>query len=119
MQINGHELKFSMTNVKTADKFEKALVHMKEATDAVQNEPVPGGMADSIRRQIEIAETFVSDIFGEDVTFSALGIDLDELVDCLDVVEQIIDEAAAQKDQLQRRTARYSPNRAQRRAVRR
>lgn len=118
MQINGHELKFSMTNAETAARFEQALTAMQRAAQDLEDAP-PQSLAEGIRRQIQSAADFIACIFGDSVTLESLGCDADELMDCLDVVEQVIDEANAQKEKLDRRFARYAPNRAQRRAARR
>lgn len=118
MQINGHELKFSMTNADTAARFEKALLSMQRAAQDLEAAP-PQSLAEGIRRQIQSAEEFITCIFGDAVTLESLDCDTDELMDCLDVVEQVIDEANTQKEKLDRRFARYAPNRAQRRAARR
>lgn len=118
MQINGHELKFSMTNAYTASQFEKALTAMQQAAQELENSP-PQSLADGIRRQIQSAEDFIVCIFGDSVTLESLDCDTNELMDCLDVVEQVIDEANTQKEKLDRRFSRYAPNRAKRRAARR
>lgn len=112
MTINGKELKFKLTNAATAERYEAALHRMEVETQKAQQNP-PQSLAEAIRAQTGIVQHFVDGIFGEG-TYATLGIDPDELDDNLEVAGQIIADAGEQSKAIQRRNARYSPERGKR-----
>lgn len=112
MTINGIELPFKLTNATTADKYETALRAMQEESNRLRENP-PERLADGIRSQIMMAREFVDGVFGEG-TYAKLGADPDDLDENLDIVAQIIEDGVEQTKAIQKRNAKYSPERSAR-----
>lgn len=112
MEINGITLNFKLTNAKVAERYESALKELQKEADQLEKKPLPG-LAENIYAQIDLVHRFVDSIFGAG-TYDSLGVDPDDLDENLDIATQITEYAKNQCKAIQRRNARYAPERSKR-----
>lgn len=112
MTINGVELPFKLTNAASAARYEAALAEMREAAESFAKNPTES-LAENVRRQISLVRGFVDRLFGEG-TYDKLGADPDDLDESLDIYAQIIADGTEQAKAVQRRNAKYAPERGKR-----
>lgn len=114
MTINGVELKFKLTNAATAERYEEALNVVQRKGEELEKH-LPEKLSDAIRSQVKLAQEFMDSVFGEG-TWALMGTDPDDLDENVDLVAQVIEEAARQGAEMQRKLGKYDPKRSKRRA---
>lgn len=110
MKFQDRELDFDVFDVEVAERYEAALRGVEE-----RNRVRPKGesLSGTIRRQCGDVFNFFDDLFGEGFHKELFG-DKTNLVTCLDVFAAFQEAVAAQKQAIDQRLAKYSPDRAER-----
>lgn len=110
MIINEIELDFDIFDVDIAERYENALEKVQE-----EGKPVEGEKNSVvIRRQCNSIFNFFDEVFGEGTSKDIFG-DRVNLMLCLKAFEEVVEDVAEQTKEAEKLTAKYSPNRAQRR----
>lgn len=108
------ELEFCMYNPDIVEKYEDALdVIIKETTF---DEDSKLKLSEKIRIQCKSVFKFFNSVFGEGTDKKVFG-ERVNLKDCLLAFQQVMDEAENQDKSLDSIIGKYTPNRAQRRKV--
>lgn len=116
MNICGQEFDFSVLNANDLDRFEDAQEKM-QARNAAQTERFHRGgirLGDHVRAQTRIAMDCIDEILGAGAS-ARLGLDENNMAPVYDVIEELGNAFAAEKQRYAAKPAQYM-NRAQRRA---
>lgn len=112
MKINGVELAdIDVFDADTAEKYEKVLDNVVKESKNFE------GLKTSavIRKQCGLVFDVFNSLFGEGTDKKVFG-DRVNLKTCLKAFEELVEQVNEQKKEVEEMTAKYSPNRAQRRA---
>ena len=117
MKINNVELEdVDIFDVDTAEKYEEAVKKVqKESEESKQLEDI--SLSAMIRKQCNAVFDCFNTIFGEGTDKKVFGQKVN-LMTCLKAFEELIVNVNEQKQELEKLTDKYSPNRAQKRAKR-
>lgn len=111
MKINNVELEdIDILDADVAETYENALE--KVITETNQTEEL--SISASIRKQCNAVFNCFNTIFGEGTDKKVFGNKVN-LMTCLKSFEELVEHANKQKEELEKLTEKYSPNRAQRR----
>lgn len=111
MKINGVELEnLEIFDADVAEKYEKALDVIVKKSKDVQ------GLKTSaiIRVQCNLIFEFFNTVFGEGTDRKIFGNRVN-LMTCIKAFEELVEQVNAQKGEVEKMAAKYSPNRAARR----
>jgi len=111
LKINDVELEFDLLDADTADSYEEAL----KLTDNIVDKVKGLAAGESIRKQCQIIFDVFNTIFGEGTDRKIFG-GKTNLRSCLEAFEKLVSNADEQKEELDKKYSKYSPNRAQKRA---
>lgn len=113
MKINGVELKdINFFNAETADKLEEAMDKLGELANKDNFKGL--SLGDSIRKQYKITCDVFDTIYGFGTGERVIGKEAD-VKKCFNALEPLVDQMKLAKNDMNRMTNKYSPNRAQRR----
>lgn len=112
MKINGVELAdIDIFDADTAEKYEKVLDKVVRESENLK------GLKTSavIRKQCNLVFEVFNSLFGEGTDKKVFG-ERVNLKICLKAFEELVEQVNEQKKEIEEMTAKYTPNRAQRRA---
>lgn len=109
--FNGVSLPFDIYNLDTLDRYESAFLRLAKAEKSI---PKDGKQSDIIRANCEALRTLFDDILGDGAAVKLFG-DRMSYAELFDAYETLVRTVEEQRDAIQSRVARYSPNRVTRR----
>lgn len=116
MQINGVELYLDYGSISFTEKIEAAIREIQNRMEDVTRFETE---SEGQKKFVQEIHRFIDNVWGDGM-YEKLGLDPDRFADHADIFADIMDESYRQRteiqNQIQKRTAKYSPNRAQRRA---
>lgn len=113
MQIRGVEVEFDFLDADNIEKFENEAEKVKEKADKYKKQEMK--YSEAIRTECKIIKDFFDAVFGAGMSEKMFG-KKDNLNDCIKAFEDVTNAKIEQQKVLESTFARYTPNRAQRRA---
>lgn len=113
LEINGVELEFDILDADIAQRYSVAGEELQARLQELDFETLSN--AEAIRQECLIVFDYFDEIFGEG-TAKAIFKERTNLGKCLDAMDQLTENAAAQRKAFQEKMAKYKSNRAQRRS---
>lgn len=112
MEINGVSLEFNPLNADTMERYESAVPLLDEGE---KRSDEAESTSEKMRIQCQYVEEFVDTIFGEGTSEQIFP--EPDLLAHLEVLSKIVEEVNNNTSKVKELAQKYSPNRAQRRAV--
>lgn len=113
MQIRGVEVDFDFLDADNVEKFENEAEKVKKQADEYKKQEMK--LSEAIKIECGIIKNFFDKVFGEGTALRVFG-EKNNLNDCIEAFSEIIEYKVKQQKDLENAFARYTPNRAQRRA---
>lgn len=113
MQIRGVEVNFDFLDADNIEKFEDEAKKVKEKADSYKKQEMK--LSEAIKTECGIIKTFFNNVFGEGTALKVFG-EKNNLNDCIKAFSDIVEYKVKQQKDIENTFARYTPNRAQRRA---
>lgn len=114
MLINGVELEdIDIYDLEVAEKYDKVLENLKEVEQ--NNNSTSMNMVDIIKTQCNAIFNVFNTMFGEGTDKKIFGNKVNLLV-CMKAFEELVLQINEKKDEMEKITNKYSPNRANRRS---
>ena len=112
MKIKNIEIDFNFLDADNVEKFEKEARKVVEKSEQNKNEKLT--YSEAIRKECDVVEEFIDNVFGERLSEKIFEGKKD-LLDHIKVFQSIVDEKNNKQVELQNLYNRYAPNRVQRR----
>ncbi len=112
MKIKNIEIDFNFLDADNVEKFENEA--QKVVAESARNKNEKLTYAEAIRKECEVVEEFIDNVFGKGLSEKIFEGKKD-LLEHIKVFQQIADEKNSKQAELQSLYNRYAPNRAQRR----
>lgn len=116
MLINGKEFELDIFDADEAERYETAVEKLQSTAKALEGAAGTEGvkLSNVIRQQCECIFEFFNTLFGDGTDKLIFG-EKTNIYTCMDVSEEFMQDINKQREKVEARVKKYSPNRAQRR----